>query len=432
MRNQRTIRQSVSLSGRGIHSGHDVTMKLEPAESDFGIVFQRVDLPGKPRVPADHRHAVQRQRQTVLYADGAEVQTIEHFMSAAAGLQIDNLLVSLDGPELPAVDGSAAEFVRILDEAEAVEQKRPRKCFALDRTVVVEHEDSYIVAFPSQDGLKVSYTLDYPVGSHLPSQHVSFVVDPSTYRDQVAQARTFCLESEARALREAGFGQGADYDNTLVVGKDGVIKNELRFDDEFARHKVMDLVGDLGLLGADLSAHVVATKTGHATNVKLVRELRRRLEELENLGLVQRETGLDIKEILKIIPHRYPFLFLDRVISIEGFQRAVAVKNVSFNEPQFQGHWPGQPIFPGVLQVEALAQLAGVLLLRRMDNTGKIAVLLSIDKIKFRRAVVPGDQLRLECETLNARKNSAKVVGRGTVGGDLTVEAVLKFIMMDE
>ncbi|MEE9394672.1 MAG: UDP-3-O-acyl-N-acetylglucosamine deacetylase [Planctomycetota bacterium] len=432
MRNQRTISQPASLSGVGIHNGERVNVSLKPAEPDSGVVFVRTDLNGEPRIPADFRHAVQRSRQTVLVADQAEVQTVEHFMSAIHALQIDNLIVEIDGPELPGVDGSALPFVELLQSAGSALQKKLRKLFKLDKTIVVESGDVHIVAFPHEAGLKISYTLDYPSDSHLPSQFCSFELDEGAFTEEIAPARTFCLESEAKELQAAGFGKGASTDNTLVIGADGVIDNSFRFDNELARHKTLDLVGDLGLLGIDLRAQIVATKSGHAANVELVQKIMRRLQEKENLGLVQRETGLDIREIMKIIPHRYPFLFLDRVISIEGFQRAVAIKNVTFNEPQFQGHWPGQPIFPGVLQVEALAQLAGVLLLRRMENTGKIAVLLSIDHIKFRRPVVPGDQLRLECETLHIRSTSGKVVGRGTVNGELTVEAVLKFMMMAE
>jgi UDP-3-O-[3-hydroxymyristoyl] N-acetylglucosamine deacetylase / 3-hydroxyacyl-[acyl-carrier-protein] dehydratase len=431
VRNQRTIKAPVSLSGVGIHRGQPVSVRLLPADADAGIVFRRMDLDGQPEVPADHRHAIQRNRQTVLKDGVVEVETIEHFLSAAHALRLDNVVVELDGPELPGMDGSAREFAELIEAAGFSELKKPRRVFRLDRTVVVENGDSSIVAFPHESGLKVSYTLDYPAGSHLPSQHCSFDVSPELYLREIAPARTFCLEAEAEQLRAAGYGQGANTDNTLVIGADGVIDNELRFEDEFARHKAMDLIGDLGLLGADLHAHVMATKSGHATNVMLVQELVKRGEELENLGLVQSDTGLDIKEIMKIIPHRYPFLFLDRVLQVEGFQRAVGIKNVTFNEPHFQGHWPGQPIFPGVLQVEALAQLAGVLLMRRMENTGRIAVLMSIDNIKFRRPVVPGDQLRLECETLKIRRSSGKVVGRGTVNGDLTVESTMTFMMMD-
>ncbi|MFT7617002.1 MAG: UDP-3-O-[3-hydroxymyristoyl] N-acetylglucosamine deacetylase [Planctomycetota bacterium] len=432
MRNQSTIANVVKLDGVGIHGGQNVCLTVEPAEPGTGIVFVRTDLEGAPEIPVTHSRVMLRSRQTVLKDGPAEVHTVEHFLSAALALKIDNLRVKLDSMELPAAGGSALEFHALLADAGIVDQKVPRKTFVLDQPIVVEDGEAHIAAFPHKGSLKISYSLDYPKDSAISSQFVSFSFDKNSFVSDIAPARTFCLESEARQLQEAGFGKGANCDNTLVIGEAGVIDNELRFEDEFARHKVLDLVGDLALLGMDLEAHVIASKSGHATNAKLVKKLAARVEELENQGLVQRETGLDIKEILKIIPHRYPFLFLDKVISIDGFKRAVAIKNVTFNEPQFQGHWPGQPIFPGVLQVEALAQLAGVLLMRRMENTGKVAVLLSIDKIKFRKPVVPGDQLRLECETLNIRKKSGKVIGHGTVNGETTVEAILKFMLMDE
>lgn len=432
MRSQQTLQTAFEVSGIGLHSGAEVSVRVLPADPGSGVVFVRTDLPGRPQVPGDWRSAVQRQRQTVLKQGVAEVQTVEHLMAALAGLNVDNVVVEMDASELPGMDGSSREFVDRILAAGIKAQKPSRKVFQLDRTVVVEGKEGSIVAFPCSDSLRVSYTLDYPDELGLPSQHVAGAITPESFPRELAAARTFCMEAEAKSLQEAGLGRGANTQNTLVIGSDGVIENSFRFPDELARHKVMDLVGDLALLGADLQAQIVATKSGHALNLELVRKLRDRLETLENQGALLRESGLDIKEIMKIIPHRYPFLFLDRVIEIEGFQRAVAVKNVSFNEPQFQGHWPKQPILPGVLQVEGLAQLAGVLLMRRMENTGKIAVLLSIDKIKFRRPVVPGDQLRLECETLNIRRKSGKVIGRGTVNGELTVQAVLKFMLMDE
>lgn len=428
MRNQRTIKSPATIQGVGLHSGKDVKIVLRPAEPDAGVTFVRTDLLGRPRIRVSHKTAVKKQRQTVISDGTAEVQTVEHLLSALSGVGVDNVDVEIDGPELPGVDGSALPYVEAIQKAGIVDQKPPKKFFAVDRPVAVSHGDVSIVAMPNPKGLKITYHLEYPGVN----QTVHLDVTEAEYVRGVAPARTFCLEIEAEELQKAGFGKGANTQNTLVIAQNGtIIDNTLRFPDEFARHKVMDLVGDLALLGADLKAHVVAHKSGHATNVELVTELRRRMEDLEASGVLQRDTGLDVREIMKIIPHRYPFLFIDRVVEIEGFQRAVAIKNVTFNEPQFQGHWPGQPIMPGVLQVEALAQLAGVLLMRRMDNTGKVAVLLSIDKIKFRRPVVPGDQLRLECETLNIRSKSGKVIGRGTVNGELTVESTLKFMLMD-
>jgi len=291
--------------------------------------------------------------------------------------------------------------------------------------------ETSITVFPNEGGLKVSYTLSYPKNGSMASEYVSLDVDQGHYLSEIAPARTFCLEREARALQEAGLGRGASTANTLVIGDQGVVGNSFRMGEELARHKILDLLGDMALLGADLHAHVVAVRSGHSANRELVGRLLERTAELENRGRIQRDTGLDIKEILKIIPHRYPFLFIDRVIELEGYRRAVGIKNVSFNEPYFQGHWPGQPIMPGVLQVEALAQLAGVLLLRRLENTGKVAVLLAIDSIKFRRPVVPGDQLRLECETLFLKSRTGKVRGQALVDGEMSCETVMKFMLMD-
>ncbi len=330
------------------------------------------------------------------------------------------------------MDGSGLPFVDKLREAGRTDQKAPRKRFALDQTVAVRRGDASIVAYPAEGaGLRLSYTLHFPEANGFGSQCVTVDLTEERFVSEIAPARTFCLESEADKLKEAGFGQGANTRNTLVLGADGPVDNDFRFEDELARHKMLDLIGDLALLGCDLDAHIVANRTGHAANRELVHRLGERVVELENRGVIQPDTGLDVREILKIIPHRYPFLFVDRVIELVGYQKAVGLKNVSFNEPHFQGHWPGQPIMPGVLQVEALAQLSGVLLLRRLQSIGKVAVLLAIDRIKFRRAVVPGDQLRLECETLSLKKRSGKVYGKATVNDELTCEAVMKFMLMD-
>jgi len=227
-------------------------------------------------------------------------------------------------------------------------------------------------------------------------------------------------------------GLGADYQNTLVLEEDGTPREtELRFRNEPARHKILDLLGDLSLLGVDLTTHVIAHRSGHALNGKLVRRIKELIEKAEVAGELDYETGIDIREIMKLLPHRYPFLLIDRVVELDGFRRAVAIKNVTINEPFFQGHWPEQPIMPGVLQLEAMAQLAGVLLLRKLENTGKLAVLWSIDRVKLRGAVVPGDQLRIEVETVRMRASLGQVNARAKVGGKLVAEAQLKFTLID-
>lgn len=431
MRKQGTLRGIVEVEGRGLHTGETVKVLLRPDEPDRGIRFVRMDLDKRVEVPLDERFLLRDERQTVLARDGAEVHTVEHLTASLVMLGIDNVIVEIDRPELPGLDGSAREYVRAIEAVGRQEQRAPRKTYALDEPVVVEHKGSVLMATPHPDALDLSYTLSYPAETGIAPQHVSFSLDEATFKEQIAPARTFCLEQEAMALKAAGFGKGADTSNTLVLRPDGPVDNELRFPDEPARHKILDLIGDLALLGCDLRARVVGTRSGHGTNHALVRALRARLRDLETSGQIQSDTGLDVREILKIIPHRYPFLFVDRVLELDGWQRAVGLKNVSINEPYFEGHWPGQPIMPGVLQVEALAQLSGVLLLRRLQNAGKVAVLLGIDHIKFRRPVVPGDQLRLECDTIFLKSRSGKVRGRGFVSDELTCEAVMKFMLMD-
>lgn len=432
MRNQSTIKNPVTLKGIGLHSGDEITLSLQPADADSGVVFVRTDLSGAPQIPLVRDSVTKKKRQTAIAAGPVEVQTVEHLSAGLYALGIDNIRVEVDGSEIPGMDGSGLPFVDALREAGRVEQKAPRKRFFLDKIIAVKSGDASIVAYPVEEpGLRISYTLHHPELNGYGSQCVTFDLSEERFVSDIAPARTFCLESEADALKSAGFGQGANTRNTLVLGADGPIDNTFRFPDELARHKVLDLIGDLSLLGADLDAHIVANRTGHTANRQLVQDLGSRLIELENRGVVQADTGLDVREILKIIPHRYPFLFVDRVIELVGYHRAVGLKNCSINEPYFQGHWPGQPIMPGVLQVEALAQLSGVLLLRRLQNTGKVAVLLAIDKIKFRRPVVPGDQIRLECETLSLKRRSGKVLGRATVNDELTCQALMKFMLMD-
>ena len=427
-RNQRSVQREGSLRGVALHSGADVSVRIRPAPADAGVTFVRTDLPGAPRIPADAAHLSTRKRRTALVGDdGAEVHTVEHLLACCTGLRIDNLLVEVDGPEVPGMDGSAAPFVACLRSLGIVEQRAERREIVVDEPVAVTAgEDISLVAFPYEAGFKISYTLDY-AHPFLGVQHVSFLLTEETFATEIAPARTFCLESEADALRKAGLGLGATHQNTLVVGASGVIDNTPRWPDEFARHKVLDLLGDLFLAGADLRGHVQAHRTGHAANLRLVERIVEVVKQREVEGRLRRPSGLDHAQIRRILPHRYPFLMVDRVVEIDGFRRAVGVKNVTMNEPYFQGHYPDQPIMPGVMVVEAMAQLGGLLLLRKLDLTGRVPVLISIDRVKFRRAVVPGDQIRLEAETLRVTGGRGRVQCRATVGGALVAEARLNF-----
>jgi UDP-3-O-[3-hydroxymyristoyl] N-acetylglucosamine deacetylase/3-hydroxyacyl-[acyl-carrier-protein] dehydratase len=441
-RKQRTIRREQELRGIGLHEGVEAVLKVRPAAADAGVAFIRTDLPSRPRVPVQAENLTERSRRTALVgAEDAEVHTVEHFLACCTALGIDNLEVELSGPECPGMDGSAQAFCDLLEAAEPIELDAERATVKLTQPVAVRVGAASLVAFPSAGGLSVAYTLDYGV-AFPGTQHFATEVTPEAFRREMAGARTFCLESEAEQLREAGLGKGATYENTLVIAADGVIENELRWPDEFARHKALDLLGDLFMLGADLEAHVAAHRSGHAANLQLVAALRKHVEETAAAGAAARTMSrragdkspapaLSHAQIRRILPHRYPFLLVDRVTELDGFQRAVGIKNVSVNEPFFEGHYPDQPIMPGVLILEAMAQLAGLLLLRKLELTGKVPVLLSIDRVKFRRAVVPGDQIRMEAFTLRLSGGRGRVRCRATVDGQLVSEARLNFALTE-
>jgi UDP-3-O-[3-hydroxymyristoyl] N-acetylglucosamine deacetylase/3-hydroxyacyl-[acyl-carrier-protein] dehydratase len=426
-RRQRTVQREGEVVGVGLHSGTTVRLRLKPAAAGTGVTFVRVDLPGRPRIPADHAHIGRRPRCTsVQEAGGAEVHTIEHLLACLTALPVDNLEVEIDGPECPGLDGSSRELLALLEGLRPVEQDAPRETIVVERPLTIPGGDGAVLtALPAREGLTLGYTLDYGAG-YPGRQHVAFRVDADTFRSEVAPARTFCLASEAEQLRKAGLGKGATPQNTLVIGERGVLENETRWPDEFARHKLLDLMGDLFLLGADLQATVLAHRTGHEANQDLVRALRR----LKG-GVAPRPGSLTATQVRRVLPHRYPFLLVDKVVEMEGFQRAVGIKNVSANEPFFQGHYPSEPIMPGVLIVEALAQLAGILLLRKLELSGKLPVLLSIDRVKFRQTVVPGDQLRLEAETLRVSGGRGRVRCRASVEGHLVAEARLNFALTE-
>ena len=432
-RKQRTIREPFAFSGAGLHTGATVSVRVLPAEEGHGVVFVRTDLPDRPRLPADADYVDSRGRRTTIRAAGADFQTVEHFLAACHALQVDNLVLECNGPEMPGLDGSSMPFVEMLRGAKPCEQARDRKEFQLMTPLSVGDAggDSSIVALPAEKALSFSYTLDYPHSPYVGSQYHALRLTEDSFANEIAPARTFVMQEEATALRTAGLGKGATYENTLVFGDRGVVENRLRFPDEPVRHKLLDLIGDFFLLNMDLHARIVATKAGHSLNAAIVREILRHVREVEIQEGLRKDSTIDIREIMRILPHRYPFLLIDRVIELEGMKRAVGIKNVTINEPFFQGHWPSAPIMPGVLIVEAMAQLAGVLLLRKFENTGKLAVLLSIDKVKLRRSVVPGDQLRIEVEALKVRSRSARVHCRAMVEGKLACEAQINFMLAD-
>ncbi|MHC4891891.1 MAG: UDP-3-O-acyl-N-acetylglucosamine deacetylase [Planctomycetota bacterium] len=428
MRAQRTLKTAVEFTGVGLHSGETIHARILPAPPGTGVEFLRTDVADAPPIPAHVSYHTAKERRTRLQRGNAQVDTVEHLLAACRGLEIDNLLVELSGSELPGMDGSAMPFVELLREAGSVEQRSAARVFKLDEPIYVRDGDATLVALPSDEpGLTLQYVASFDEPG-VGGGSITVRVSPDSFVREIAPARTFCLASEVEALKAAGLGKGATRENTAVLGDP---ETELRMEAEPVRHKLLDLIGDLHLLGADLQAHVIATRSGHALNLELVRKLLDRMQELETGGIVARESGLDVGEIMRMLPHRYPFLLLDRVLELDGYQRAVAIKNVTINEPYFNGHFPQAPIMPGVLQLEAMAQLAGVLLLRKMENTGKLAALWAIDKVKLRGRVVPGDQLRIEVETLRMKGEIGQVKGTASVAGQVVSEAVLTFTLID-
>ncbi|MBI4567591.1 MAG: UDP-3-O-[3-hydroxymyristoyl] N-acetylglucosamine deacetylase [Planctomycetes bacterium] len=432
--NQRTLQRPVTRAGPGLHLGEEARVTLLPAPPGAGILFARTDLPGSPEIPATEAYAVagsRHQRRTMLRREEAEVHTVEHLLSAFYGLGVTNARVEIDRAELPGLDGSAQEWVRAIREAGEEDQGVPARHFVLPEAVALTESGVHLAALPQDgEGLTVSYTLDYGT-PELGSQFFTARLTPEIYAEQIAPARTFCLSREADALRAAGLGRGANTANTLVIGPSGApLDNAFRFPDEPVRHKVLDLIGDLALLGVDLRAHVIAIRSGHDTNGALVRRISRLLREREIAGAVEHESRLDIEDIMRILPHRYPFLLVDRVIERVGLHRAVGLKNVTIGDAFFQGHFPTKPIMPGVLQVEALAQLCGVLLMPKLKAEKSLAYLLSLDQCRFRRTVVPGDQLRLEVVTQKLKTRTAQCRGTASVASDVACEATMRFMIV--
>lgn len=431
-RPQRTIAREAVVRGVSFLEGRDVRVRFRPAEADAGIVFVRADLPGEPAVPAHVKYVAPRQRRTTLQRGEATVEMVEHVMAALAGLGVDNCRVELDGPETPGCDGSSLAFVEALGEAGVVEQARPRETLVIDRPVTVREGSSALTAYPGDpDKLVLTYNLDYGRSNPIGSQSYFVEVSPESFRAELAASRTFLLEAEAKAMREAGIGRRTTEADLLIFGPDGPINNALRYRDECARHKVLDMVGDLALLAKDLAGHVVAHRSGHALNASLVRKLLQAVGE--PAADPPPEPAMDIAEIRSILPHRYPFLLVDRVLEIEPGRRIRAIKNVSCNEPFFEGHWPGRPIMPGVLILEAMAQAAGLLIARgRADYDNHSVMIASIDGVKLRRPVVPGDRLVLEVVEARIKDRSANVACRATVEGRVAAEAKIRFVIVDE
>ena len=438
--NQRTIRKERAIRGKSLHTGEEVSLTLKPALPDSGFLFRRTDLYGKPEIKPTFENITDLVRSTTITNGNAKVHTIEHVLSALVGCGIDNAEIELDASEPPIMDGSSRPFVNLIMEAEPIEQEAERKFIEITEPVSVTSGNRSIIALP-YDGFRVTCTSADDRGIHV--QHLSIDLDAESYVAQIAPARTFTIYEEIEELLKIGKIQGGSLDSAIVIKGDKVLSKEpLRFDDEFVRHKILDIVGDFSLLGKRLKAHIIAVRPGHSLNSELVAkiiETSAGKKGKTSVGSAPRksivlpeETELDVRRVLDVLPHRFPFVLIDRVISIDGDESLTALKNVSVNEPFFPGHFPGHPVMPGVLQLEAMAQAAGILLLRKSSSEGKVAFFMSADKVKFRKPVVPGDQLIIVANLDKIRGNkiaTAKVECK--VGDQIVSSTSLMFSIVD-
>ena len=462
LKNQQTIKESASYAGVGLHTGNKTSITFKPAPVNNGIVFKRIDVPESKPIPADVDHVLDISRGTTIGIGDLKVHTVEHVLAAISGLEIDNIICEVDGNEPPVGDGSSLPFVEVLLKAGFMEQDSPRDYLVIDRTIAYSEPERGIdiVVFPS-DEFRITFMVDYK-NPALGTQYTSMYSLPEEFVTEFAAARTFCFLHEVEELRKSGLIQGGALDNAVVIidremsdtelrdlrklfgidnqvtlSKNGILNGkELRYPNEPVRHKALDLIGDLALLGMPLKGHVMAARSGHAANAELVKLIRKEFKKRLIQSKYQVRKGnnvfLDSEAINKILPHRYPFLLVDQVLDLMPLEYVVGIKNISNNEPFFQGHFPGKPIMPGVLIVEAMAQVGGIMLLNsETDPTTKLVVFTGIDNVRFRKMVVPGDQLRCEVEMGSFRRSMCKMYGRAFVGDDLVCEAEMMAAIVD-
>jgi len=463
VRKQRTIQNPVSVSGYGLHTGEPCNLTFVPSPANSGFQFKRIDLEDSPSIKADIDHVVDISRGTTIQSNGAKVHTVEHVLAALAGLELDNVTMEIDGPEPPVMDGSSKPFVDALLEAGIREQDEDRQVLQIDKTITYSEPDRGVdIHLLPSDRLRITFMIDYK-NPTLGTQYTAIYSVEDEFADEFAAARTFCFLHEVEELKEQGLIKGGNVDNAIVIvdreidkheidrlknlfkveknitlGDNGILDGKsLRFYNEPVRHKVLDLLGDLALLGMPINGHIIAARSGHAANVELVKKIKKEYERQLIRDKYQTHNTekyfFDIKAISKILPHRYPFLLVDRIIDLEPQKRVVALKNVTINEQFFQGHFPGQPVMPGVLVLEAMGQAGGVLLLNTVENPdNKLVYFTGMDRVKFRKPIVPGDQIRFELELIKYRLSICKMQGKAYVNGKVAAEAELSASVVEQ
>jgi UDP-3-O-[3-hydroxymyristoyl] N-acetylglucosamine deacetylase / 3-hydroxyacyl-[acyl-carrier-protein] dehydratase len=423
---QQTIRNEAGFEGVGLHTGSQVRLRFLPAAAGTGVRFRRTDLAGSPEITATLDSVAATDRSTTLGAGAAGVATVEHVLAAVGACALDNLIIEVDGPEVPIGDGSFRPFFDLLQQAGTQSQGEKARVLALKETVYATGPaGASYVAVPDPDyRIAATIEFDHPL---IRRQYGAYHVTPADFGAEIAAARTFGFMKDAESLRERGLVKGVTLENALVLDETGVAAGELRWPDEFVRHKVGDVIGDLVLLGRRLQAQVIATRPSHAGNIELARALAQAAQ--------RSATGAPIVDIMKImqhLPHRYPMLLVDRIIEFEQGRRIVGIKNVTINEPFFQGHYPGHPIMPGVLLIEAMAQVGGLLMMDAIDNVeDKVVYFMTMDNVKWRRPVTPGDQVRFELDMLQFRRHTCRMRGVGYVDGQIVAEAEMMARIVD-
>jgi UDP-3-O-[3-hydroxymyristoyl] N-acetylglucosamine deacetylase / 3-hydroxyacyl-[acyl-carrier-protein] dehydratase len=432
---QHTLAGPATLEGTSLHTGQKVSLTLKPAPEGHGFKFRRVDLPDQPFINADVDKVQTVERATTLAEGSVKVHTVEHVISALTGMGVDNALIEMDANEPPIGDGSARPFVEMIRKVGIVEQKAPRRIWEIREPLHLETPDGTIITIVPSKTFKVSVTNVGPDGRF--TQFFSSEVTPEIYEKEIASARTFVYYEDVKPLLEKGLIKGGSLESAVVIrGNEIMSKEPMRFTNEFARHKALDIIGDLMLSGIRIRGHVIAVRPGHGPNTQMAAKLKAEYTRMRSMVpadviLPTGEGVLDINEVLRILPHRYPFLMVDRIVDCLSENKCTAMKNITINEPYFVGHFPGHPIMPGVLQLEAMAQVSSVLMLRKPENTGKLGYFMSADNVKWRRPVLPGDTLFIESEILKIRGSIGQTRCRCLVNGEVVSEAELKFALLD-